>query len=568
MHRSRGKGWRMLTGQNHFMKRIILSLLALTGPILAEETIIQASGARCWLKVPADQPSLKDVRISSGTVTSAAWEKDPAIRERQLDVMFPIRWWSWNETVLEFTPAYDGPLELQLCGPWQTDKDGAIFRQEILWDGISATGAMIRNGDFESLENQRPADWTSSGAAYPAPDAWPVKGVKPLAGNQMAATWHNRTLSQTIQVKSGKPVRIRMHAKAATPPDFIAPKILGQATPAHRALARMKRGVNLGNGWEADPSWKIRFTAEDIDHIADQGFDHVRVPVGFHFYLKDDKDGLEMSQTLLDELEPVLRRALERKLIVLLDWHHFNDFTKAPDMHLSRFIAGWECIARHFKSWPPGLYFELLNEPHDAMTTEVCNRIYPPTITAIRRINHDRIIIASPGSWGGIGELEKMRLPDQDDRIIVTVHCYEPFHFTHQGAGWVGFQALKGVIYPGPPQTPLQVPESLKGNAGVSQFIESYNTLPADRNPSSSTQVKKMLDAVRAWSLEFGRPVHLGEFGAHNIGDDASRARYLHDVKNLAEERKIPWTLWEWKSSFGYWDPQANQPRFRAALFE
>ncbi len=73
---------------------------------------------------------------------------------------------------------------------------------------------------------------------------------------------------------------------------------------------------------------------------------------------------------------------------------------------------------------------------------------------------------------------------------------------------------------------------------------------------------------ARAWSLQFGRPVHLGEFGCHNTGDPASRARYLHDVRTLAEERHIPWTLWEWKSGFGYWDPQTHKPRLRVSLFE
>ena len=26
---------------------------------------------------------------------------------------------------------------------------------------------------------------------------------------------------------------------------------------------------------------------------------------------------------------------------------------------------------------------------------------------------------------------------NQDPNLIVTIHNYEPFHFTHQGAGWV-----------------------------------------------------------------------------------------------------------------------------------
>lgn len=62
--------------------------------------------------------------------------------------------------------------------------------------------------------------------------------------------------------------------------------------------------------------------------------------------------------------------------------------------------------------------------------------------------------------------------------------------------------------------------------------------------------------------------MHLGEFGCHDGGDLASRRRYLLEVRTLAEARRIPWTLWEWKASFGYWDPAAARPRFRKELKE
>lgn len=550
------------------MKHLILSSLILAVSLDAAEPIRQASEARFWLKVPANQPPLSDVRVSHGSATPASWEKDPAVRERHTDVIFPVHWWSWEETIIQFTPAYDGPLELVLNGPWAADKDGGIFRQEILWDTISADGTDLKNGGFESMTDKQPDSWQSPWAPYLALDTWPIRDTVPLEGKHIAATWHNRPLAQTLTVRTGRKVSIRLHAKAATPPDFIAPKVLGSTTPAHSALARLKRGVNLGNGWEADPSWMLRFTTQDIDHIADQGFDHIRVPVAFHRHLKEGASGLELSPALVAELEPVLRHALDRKLGVLLDWHHFDDLTKDPQKNLDRFVAGWECIARHFKSWPPGLFLELLNEPNNALTTEVANPIYQKTISAIHRVDATRIIVLSPGAWGGIRELDKLRLPDNDDRIIVTVHCYEPFHFTHQGAGWVGFQNLKGVTYPGPPKEPLQIPASLKDNSGVCSFITAYNSLPAGQNPCSSRPVREMLDTARAWSQHFGRPVHLGEFGAHNIGDVASRGRYLHDVRTLAEARGIPWTMWEWKASFGYWDPEKNKPRFRKELIE
>ncbi len=552
------------------MTRSLFPLLALVASLSAAEPVRQASEARLWLKVPAGQPPLQGLRVSNGRATSATWEKDPAVRERHSDIVFPIRWWSWSEISVSFTPAHDGPVELTLSGPWAQDKSGTLVRQEILWDDLSADGTDLQNGGFELAADHRPASWTAPWAPYPDTADWPLARTEALQGKSLAATWHDRPLTQSLQVKAGQLVTLKLHAKAATPPDFTPPKRLGGDTPAHRALSGLKRGVNLGNGWEAPPgnSWGVRFTTDDIDRIAAQGFDHVRVPVAWHFYLKPGKQGLQISPALLADLEPVLQRALDRKLAVLLDWHHFDDFTTAPADHLGTFIGGFEAIARHFKSWPPGLFLELLNEPRDALTTEAANPIYQKTIAAIRAIDAKRIIVVSPGQWGQVGELDKLRLPDGDERVIVTVHCYEPFYFTHQGAGWTQLQDLRGIVYPGPPPTPYQIPATLRENSGLRAFIDGYNSLPGDQNPSSARTIRETLDAARAWSLYFGRPIHLGEFGCHNPGDHDSRARYLRDVRTLAETRHIPWALWEWKAGFGYWDPQTNRPRFHHSLFE
>ncbi|MCX6877084.1 MAG: glycoside hydrolase family 5 protein [Verrucomicrobia bacterium] len=552
------------------MTRTLLPLFALATALSAQEPIRQAAEARLWLKVPAGQAPLRGVVVSNGSATPAAWEKDPAVRERHTDVVFPIRWWAWSDLSITFTPAQDGSVEVVLCGPWAQDKIAGLVRQEILWDDLSAVGTTLQNGGFEETADKHPAAWQTPWAPYPSAAAWPLAGATPLTGKCLAATWHNRPLAQTLQLKAGQKVVLRLHAKAATPPNFTPPQRLGADTPAHRALAGLKRGVNLGNGWEAPPpyTWGIRFTTEDIDRIAAEGFDHLRVPVAFHYHLKPGTQGWELSPTLLTDLEPVLRRALDKNLRVLLDWHHFNDLTADPAANVARFVGGWQAIARHFQAWPPGLFLELLNEPCAALTTTAANPIYQQAIAAIRAIDPTRILVVSPGNWGQVSELDQLRLPDADERLIVTFHCYEPFHFTHQGASWVQLQDLRGVVYPGPPDQPLQLPDSLRDNAGVRAFIEAYNTRPAAQNPCSARAVMEALDGAREWSRYFGRPIHLGEFGCHNVGDLASRGRYLKDVRTLAEARKIPWTLWEWKASFGYWDPAKNQPRFRSSLFE
>ena len=144
-----------------------------------------------------------------------------------------------------------------------------------------------------------------------------------------------------------------------------------------------------------------------------------------------------------------------------------------------------------------------------------------------------------------------LREPAGQAPLRVTVHCYEPFYSTHQGAPWVKLHDLRGIVYPGPPASPLAVPERHRENAGIRDFIARYNTLPTDQNPCSAAAVRELLDHAKAWAEHFGRPIHLGEFGS------------------MAEARGIPWTLLDWKATFGYWDSQKNEPRFsREALLD
>ena len=129
-----------------------------------------------------------------------------------------------------------------------------------------------------------------------------------------------------------------------------------------------------------------------------------------------------------------------------------TEFTSDPKGQSARFEAIWTQLADHYSRSPDGLAFELLNEPKDAATTEVVNPIFAKTIELIRRTNPNRTIFIGPGRWNSISELPSLRLPDDDENLIVTVHNYEPFYFTHQGATWTGTDSkLTGILFPGPP---------------------------------------------------------------------------------------------------------------------
>jgi endoglucanase len=152
----------------------------------------------------------------------------------------------------------------------------------------------------------------------------------------------------------------------------------------------------------------------------------------------------------------------------------------------------------------------------------------------------------------------------------VTLHCYEPFFFTHQGATWAGpDQRVTGILFPGPPPTPLQPDPSLGLKPWVLERIHQYNTLPTERNPSSPQAFKRKVQLAKAWSEEFGRPVQFGEFGAYTKADQASRARFYGAFRQALDAAGIGWTIWDWKSGFNYWDPKTQRPLpgMREALF-
>lgn len=543
----------------------LLFIVLLSSGLRADEFVPRlATQARLFLRLPDEAEPLGKVEVSAGLAGPGTHEPTPEKRDRLTDVQFPISWWHWKEVTLRFTPAQDGEVEVDLNGPWGEARPGVLQQQEVLWDAISAEGAEIGNGNFEDHDGSTPKHWNSPWRAYPAATAWPLADSEAFEGKHCAASWHGRPLVGKLRVKAGTPVTLKLHARAATVPGFAAPAALPAETPAHRARALLRRGVNLGNHWEAPPgSWGIGYDRADIERIASEGFDHIRVPIAWHFHLKDGA----IEPAFVAEIEPLLKRALELKLSVIVNWHHFEALCADPAKHRDEFAAGWEIVARHFKGWPPRLYLELLNEPNGALDHDALTEVHAAGIAAIRKADPKRILLVNPPQWAAVGGLDRLFLPERDDRIIVSIHSYEPFEFTHQQAEWVKLGELRGIRYPGPPATPVALPPSLREHPGLATWLDAYNTRQGRDNPCGPAVFEALLDEATAWSKRFGRPIHIGEFGAYRKADPTSRERYVRDFRRAAEQRGIPWAMWDWKAGFGYWDPEEKRPLLREAVF-
>jgi endoglucanase len=163
------------------------------------------------------------------------------------------------------------------------------------------------------------------------------------------------------------------------------------------------------------------------------------------------------------------------------------------------------------------------------LTAEKWNRLLGEAIAVVRRTNPQRKIVVGPVGWNSINDLASLELPEADRNLVVTVHYYNPFHFTHQGAGWVGPDAQKWL--------------GTKWTGGKAE----------------QEAIVRDLDRAATWGVKHRRPLYLGEFGAYSKADMDSRARWTAFAAAEAVRQKMGFGYWEFCSGFGVYDPQKNQ---------
>jgi len=293
-------------------------------------------------------------------------------------------------------------------------------------------------------------------------------------------------------------------------------------TDAFAQVERMGRGVNI-IGY--DPLWqdpgKARFRERHFQVIREAGFRTVRI--NLHALQRmGAAPGYRLPEPWLKTLDWAVEKALGSGLLVILDLHNFTDVAKDPAAFKPRLMAFWEQIGERYKDKPDGLVFEILNEPNGKLDAPLWNAWLAEALAVIRAANPTRTVVVGPPMWNGFRFLDALVLPEDDRNVIVTVHYYEPFPFTHQGAPWS-------------PQT-----VRLSGVTWGS--------------PEERARIEADFARVRAWSAKHRRPILLGEFGAYEKAPLDARVRWTAHVARTAESLGWAWTYWQFDSDFIVYD--------------
>lgn len=313
--------------------------------------------------------------------------------------------------------------------------------------------------------------------------------------------------------------------------------------------APFTKGVNL-TGWfemwsPGVPNLEL-YHKSDFEDLQKLGCDVIRLPIHFDMFVVDQKTQ-KVNEIIFDYLDKACDWAEELGIFLVVDNHSFNQdpYPGAPEVknHLEKI---WPQIAKRYKDRSAYILYEILNEPRIQMKD--WEDIQASTLKAIRKIDKRHTVVVSGSDWGSLDSLRNMKLLN-DDNLIYTFHCYDPFVFTHQGASWCDkyMSALKNVPFPYDKNRLPKMEGILKGS-----YIES--NLNHDYKKNSSREfLKATLQKGIDFSARNNVAVWVGEMGVYSKeAPYEDRLEWFRTMGSIYKELNLPFCVWGYDDQFGF----------------
>ncbi len=330
---------------------------------------------------------------------------------------------------------------------------------------------------------------------------------------------------------------------------------LAATTPAPavrsaNALPKWK-GFNFLDFFNPDPARARPATrVESFAWMRDWGFDFVRVPMAYPYYLDIDysrpitpEEVYRFDESKLARIDALVTAAHQRGLHVSLNLHRAPGYCINAGFHepynlwrdqaaLDAFCAHWTLWAKRYRGIPNQLLsFDLVNEPslredmndqhgkREAVPGDVYYRVAKAAVDAIRAIDPGRLIIADGNNGGHLAVPELAPLG-----IGQSCRGYMPFNISHHKAPWV---------------------------------YKDPDNLPAPKWPDGPQANRAWLERLyQPWFdlKDRGVGVHCGECGCYNLTPHPVFLAWFRDVLEVLSERGIGFGLWEMHGAFGLLD--------------
>ena len=312
-----------------------------------------------------------------------------------------------------------------------------------------------------------------------------------------------------------------------------------------------QKGVDLG-GWLSQGSYDRAhldsfITETDFEKIAGWGCDHVRLPVDYNIFEKEDGTPVGDGFDLVDK---ALAWCEKYSLNMLIDVHKVygysfysgdgeNGFFDSEALQ-ERYYKLWQRIAERYGRYPERVAFELLNEVNDKEFSARWNAIAKRAAELIRPLAPTTKIVLGSYWNNSVDALADLDMP-YDENIVYNFHCYDPFMFTHQGADWVDEMPLDlRLDYPGDIND-----YRLKAKETGLTRIQDYLDVPESGFDASYFE-KRFIGAVKLCE-ERGVALYCGEYGVIDRADPIQILAWYKDINSAFKKFGIGRAAWNYK---------------------